>query len=483
MNERLGYALAVPQEWTTFDLRSGRLSQILRTIDPDAAEQLDDALSGPGGEHAGHLAVEAAIFSRPPVATLIGVGAMPLDDDIPSENVVKWLEGVLESYNVISLEMTNLEAGTTNNLLSIQGHASADLRSQGLFNAHLELTALRFNDTAYILLIATRVEDAEAKLPLINQIIGTFRPVAVASTVKEIANDTPTSTAIPTSPPSFTPSATPTSTFTPEPIAIVSTSMNIRRGPDTSYEIVGTAKPGQKFAIVGKNAAGDWWQISFEGRPAWIYAPMVESEGTAGVTVVEAPPTATPTPTSTRSPTVTPRPTSTPPPTATPRPTAQPVRPGTHRVGIDIQPGLYIGLAGQGIWNSCYWERLKDLSGTFDSIIANANAEGLFYVEILPNDKAFLTDCEVIAISQVDPPSSPFTKLPPGMYLVGRDVMPGLYRGQAPRGDWCYWERLSDATGEFQSILANDNAEGQYFVSVAPTDFAIRFDCPVERVE
>ena len=485
VNDRLGYTLAVPHEWMIFDLQSDQLSQVLRSVDPGAADQLEDAVNGPGGEYAGHLAVEVTTLAKQPLAALAGVGIFPnLDDDISSESLVDWLGKQLAILPLpVPVEIQSLEASTINNLPSIQGIASADLSSQGLFNAHLVMTALRTNDTAYILLIATREEDAGSKLPLINQIISTFQPMAAASIAMGTPTETRTSRAISTPAPTATPSATPTATPTSHPIAIVTISMNIRSGPDTSYDIVGTAKAGQQFAIIGKNAAGDWWQISIKGKPAWIYAPMVESEGTAGVTVVDAPPTSTPSPTSTRPPTATPRPTATQPPTATPRPTAPPVRPGTHRVGLDIQPGLYIGLAGQGFWDSCYWERLKDLSGTLDSIIANDNVEGLFYVEILPSDKAFSTDCDVIAINQVDPPSSPFTKVPPGMYLVGRDILPGLYRGQAPRGDWCYWERLSDATGELYSILANDNAEGQYFVSVARSDFAVRFDCPVERVE
>ena len=491
VNERLGYSFAVPRGWSTFDLQSGQLSQIMRFVSPAAAQQVDDALTGPGGEYAGHLAVELAVFSRPPIAAVAGVGAVPLDDDIPSGSVVKWLEGMLGSDAMTPLEVQSLEAGTTNNLPSIQGIVKADLRSQGLFNARVVFTALRASDTAYILFVAVPDDQAQRRQQEINRIVGTFRPnVATPAATKASTNApapiptaTPTHTPTPRPSPTATPSETPTATSTPDPIAVITKTMNIRRGPGTSYEVVGTANAEEQFAIIGKNSAGDWWQIRFEGNPAWVYAPMVESEGTAGVIIADAPPTATPSPTSTRTATATPRPTATRAPTATPRPTAAPVRPGTHRVGVDIHPGLYIGLAGQGIWNSCYWERLKDLSGTFDSIIANENAEGLFYVEILPSDKAFATDCDVRAIGDVYPPSNPFTKLPPGMYLVGRDIAPGLYRGQAPRGDWCYWERLSSATGEFHSILANDNAEGQFFVSVAPSDFAVRFGCPVEKVE
>jgi hypothetical protein len=41
---------------------------------------------------------------------------------------------------------------------------------------------------------------------------------------------------------------------------------------------------------------------------------------------------------------------------------------GTYRVGIDIMPGTYYGY---GAGDSCYWETLSGLSGSFDEIIEN----------------------------------------------------------------------------------------------------------------
>ena len=176
VNERLGYSYAVPLGWTVFDLQSGQLSQIMRFVSPDAAQQVDDALNGPGGEYAGHLAVQLAIFSSPPIAALAGVGAIPLDDDIPQENVVEWLEGMLGGFTMIPLKVTSLEAGTTNNLPSINGVATADLSGQGLFEAHAVITALRANGTAYILVVAVPANQATNRRQEINQIVGSFRP-------------------------------------------------------------------------------------------------------------------------------------------------------------------------------------------------------------------------------------------------------------------------------------------------------------------
>lgn len=55
-----------------------------------------------------------------------------------------------------------------------------------------------------------------------------------------------------------------------------------------------------------------------------------------------------------------------------------------------------------------------------------------------------------------------------GMYQVGTQVQPGLYRSSS--SSFGYWERLSGAGGTFNEILANDNVNGQTYVQIAPTD-------------
>jgi hypothetical protein len=176
------------------------------------------------------------------------------------------------------------------------------------------------------------------------------------------------------------------------------------------------------------------------------------------------------------------------PATEAPVPTATPeieglVKEGTHLVGTDIEPGVYVGQAGEDLLDSCYWARLSNLSGS-DDILANENAVGLYYLEVLPGDKALQTDCELLPLEQF-PARNEFLKtLSPGVYIVGRDIDAGLYRGMA--GDdilqSCYWARLSNVSGD-NNILSNDNAIGQFFVEVLLTDFALVVDCEVEMVE
>ncbi len=186
----------------------------------------------------------------------------------------------------------------------------------------------------------------------------------------------------------------------------------------------------------------------------------------------------------------TPRPTSIPKLTNTVAPTRVPTTnpylfsSGTYLVNNDIQPGIYQGFAGYGFWDSCYWERLSGLSGDFDAIIANDNSVGNFYVEIKETDFAFTARCSLAKIDSVPVPEDFLTTLEPGMYIVGRDIKAGTYKGQAGDdfSDSCYWERLSGVSGGFENIIANDNAVGQFYIEVATSDFALSINCPVERV-
>jgi hypothetical protein len=201
------------------------------------------------------------------------------------------------------------------------------------------------------------------------------------------------------------------------------------------------------------------------------------------------PPIAVLEPTDTLEPTNTPIPTNTPLPTNTPIPTSTPdpnfISRGTYIVNVDIEPGIYRGMGGVGLLASCYWERLKDLSGELSAIIANENAQGQFYVEVGEDDFAFHVDCDMW---RLDPMPEPLDEFPDeidvGMYLVGIDILPGLYQGSA--GDdiltSCYWQRMRDAKHTLQSIIANDNATGQFYIQVSPTDFALQVACPLARV-
>jgi hypothetical protein len=57
-----------------------------------------------------------------------------------------------------------------------------------------------------------------------------------------------------------------------------------------------------------------------------------------------------------------------------------------------------------------------------------------------------------------------------GDFQVGSDLKPGTYRTTGNSDGMCYWERAKDASGEMDSLLANDNVTGTSYVTVKATD-------------
>ncbi|WP_445527227.1 hypothetical protein [Streptomyces cyslabdanicus] len=144
---------------------------------------------------------------------------------------------------------------------------------------------------------------------------------------------------------------------------------------------------------------------------------------------------------------------------------------GSYVVGKDIQPGTY-KTAGNS--DSCYWERARDASGEFESILANDNVTGTSYVTVKASDKLFKTNgCEGWQTVGGKPSGAPATQKiggDAGMLRVGVDIAPGTYKSAGNKDDGCYWERTKDALHSLESIAANDNVTGTAVVTVAAGD-------------
>lgn len=149
--------------------------------------------------------------------------------------------------------------------------------------------------------------------------------------------------------------------------------------------------------------------------------------------------------------------------------TTQPAVPsfgnGKHRVGSDIQPGIYrIADVGSG----CYWARLAGFDGELDDILANDNATGSAVVEILPSDAGFESSRCGTWRMDTSRVTDSTTKFGEGTFIVGTDLEPGQWRSTG--ADGCYWARLSNFQGDLESIIANDNVDGPTIVQIAPSD-------------
>lgn len=89
---------------------------------------------------------------------------------------------------------------------------------------------------------------------------------------------------------------------TAPPLAQASDLLNVRGGPGTQYNLVGSLQKDEVVEIVGKNPAGDWWQVRLAGgQQGWVLGQFVQTTGETAAVAVSTdipapPPTATPAP-------------------------------------------------------------------------------------------------------------------------------------------------------------------------------------------
>ncbi len=70
--------------------------------------------------------------------------------------------------------------------------------------------------------------------------------------------------------------------------------INVRSGPGTEYDKVGTLLPNQVVYGIGRTEGGSWLLINYQGGPnnqAWVYSPYVTYSGDLPIVIVPNTPT------------------------------------------------------------------------------------------------------------------------------------------------------------------------------------------------
>ncbi len=134
---------------------------------------------------------------------------------------------------------------------------------------------------------------------------------------------------------------------------------------------------------------------------------------------------------------------------------------GTHIVGTAVKAGRYISTTAT---NRCYWERVSGFGGSFGEIISNGSGDGAhLIIDILESDRGFKTNgCGTWAPYS----PKPAAKITDGTWAVNDEIAPGLWQASKPAK--CYWERVSDFTSSFSSIISNEYEGG--LAQIEPTD-------------
>ncbi len=175
---RLGYSLAVPFDWLTFDLQAGDLDQMTGLLGGETAtQQLKTILDSPAGANLGVFAVEPdpeSLYTVPIFPTFLIVSTAPLAGEVTDEEWLALAEKSVAAWG--DTQLITVEKGTRNGLPAVRVAAAIRLGDQlQRLTAHLDITFLRAGNTAYVIAIAARPEIAAASQPVIEQIFDSFR--------------------------------------------------------------------------------------------------------------------------------------------------------------------------------------------------------------------------------------------------------------------------------------------------------------------
>lgn len=137
---------------------------------------------------------------------------------------------------------------------------------------------------------------------------------------------------------------------------------------------------------------------------------------------------------------------------------------GMYKIGEDIAAGEYklFSLSNAG----AYMEITSDSTGSLDSIVANDNFDTFTYIAVDNGQYLNLKRACAISVDDIEPYQLIDDMYVEGTYLVGYDMPAGEYELEASSTVDGYWERSSDCSHTFDSIIANDNFDNSCYVTV-----------------
>lgn len=138
---------------------------------------------------------------------------------------------------------------------------------------------------------------------------------------------------------------------------------------------------------------------------------------------------------------------------------------------------IVVAVVLAGLSAACATEGDSDVVASFSSRTTLENTPS----DDRTTGEAETDDTETTATTGAETTTTapPTTAPPPpgfdgGMQVVGTDVQPGRYTTEV--SGYCYWERLSGLTGDFDEIIVNANPEGQAIVEIEASDVAFSSD-------
>ncbi|MBC1615364.1 hypothetical protein HB904_04145 [Listeria booriae] len=138
----------------------------------------------------------------------------------------------------------------------------------------------------------------------------------------------------------------------------------------------------------------------------------------------------------------------------------QSIQPMTYKIGEDLPAGEYYLEANS---EGGYFQISSDSTGSNDSIIANGNFTTNAIVTVTDGQYFKFSGSEAMPFSEYTPSHN--DSVEDGMYKVGIDFPPGEYKLEST-SDTGYLEVSSDSKHSMNSIISNDNFEGQTYITL-----------------
>lgn len=131
-----------------------------------------------------------------------------------------------------------------------------------------------------------------------------------------------------------------------------------------------------------------------------------------------------------------------------------------YKIGKDLNAGTYM-IVGSG-----YGQVSSDSSGTLDSIVTNDNFSNSWYVDVSNGQYLEFTAGKGYTIAYAPVPDTTSGVLHEGMFKAGRDFPAGEYKLSSTGAATAYVEVASNARGDLDSIIMNDNFTGDKYVTI-----------------
>ncbi|MCS6910144.1 MAG: SH3 domain-containing protein [Anaerolineales bacterium] len=128
-----------------------------------------------------------------------------------------------------------------------------------------------------------------AELPTVAVNIATVTPPLATNTATA---EPPTATTEPTATSVAPPPATATASQNQASVLTVLQNANLRGGPGTAYDVVGSLNAGSTAEVLGRDASGSWLAVRVGDQQSWIARDLVSYAGeVSALPILAAPPT------------------------------------------------------------------------------------------------------------------------------------------------------------------------------------------------